>query len=500
MFWGLISVKAMLAVVALAIVPLVYFVIPDPLRHVPGPYHAKFSSLFINIICYFGIEGRVLRHYHQKYGKVMRIAPNSISISDPAAILDIYVTGGGFPKDSRYQNFDLGLLKTIFSSTDTAYRDVRAKAVAPLFSPAQLRAESGPEGVIGSCIAEFVTQLRGFKDARVKTDLLDLCARLSIDIVTGYLLGQRYGGLHESTQGEDAKLSANPFIHAIVAFSRFSYLPSRWFKLIYAVSQHLNTNEHIIESFMKLDQFINNVMKRTETADSTGSKKPNASFYQERLVSVHVSVEETAAQSKAIVFAGADSTAVMLTTILFHLIRNSSARARLQAEIRSDRREGHALEQLPFLRACIKEGLRVGMANPMCLTRVVPEGPGLQVGEGREGILLPVGTVVGCAAYNLHHDSDVFPNPFEFHPERWLDDGTDGGLKRPQMEKSMMPFGHGSRACIGKNLAMQQLHETVLAIFDSDVLEDAINCQDKIEMYEWFNGDIKGHQVNIRWR
>lgn len=84
---------------------------------------------------------------------------------------------------------------------------------------------------------------------------------------------------------------------------------------------------------------------------------------------------------------------------------------------------------MPFLRAVVKEGLRLGMANPTRLTRVVPKGQGLRVGD----FLLPPSTVVGCVAYNLHHDLDVFPDPFAFRPEGWLNDGTNHGLRRPGM-------------------------------------------------------------------
>ena len=67
------------------------------------------------------------------------------------------------------------------------------------------------------------------------------------------------------------------------------------------------------------------------------------------------------------------------------------------------------------------------------------------------------------------------------------------------MDKSMMPFGHGLRGCIGKNLALHQLNESLVAVVESGLLEGATTCQDKIEMYEWFNGDIKGHKIEIEW-
>lgn len=486
------SVHVLFALILISIVYRVHF---HPLSHVPGPIILKVSSLFLHIICYFGIEGRVLRYYHQKYKiKALRVAPNSVSISDSEAIHDIYVAEGGFLKDDRYRNFNLGPIVSIFSATDTAYRDVRSKAVAPLFSPKQMRAESGRGEVIGSCVAEFVSQLCELKAARIKTDILDLSARLSIDVVTGYLLGQRYGGLKENKhrtikerQLDDAKLSANPFIFAIVAFARFSLLPNSIFRLVYYMSQRLSASEQVTESFAKLDHFIKGIMESTVTAT-----KPY--YYHERLVQAGISYVEAAAQSKAIIFAGADSTAVMLATILFHLVQSVSARARLLCEIRSGRQQGVVL---PFLRAVVKEGLRLGMANPTRLTRVVPAlSPGLRVGD----ITIPPGFIVGCAAYNLHHDPNVFPDPFTFRPERWLDDGTDNGLRRLGMERSMIPFGAGLRACIGKNLAMHQLHETIRAVVESEVLEEARTCQKKIDMIEWFNGDVKGHRIDIEWR
>ncbi|KAI1452417.1 cytochrome P450 [Annulohypoxylon moriforme] len=491
--WSLIPLTA-IVLVLVAILHRLFF---HPLSHVPGPFLARFSSLYLHSICYLGIEATVLRQLHIKYKtKVLRVAPNSVSISDSEAVGEIYVRGGGFPKDDRYKNFNLGPIVSIFSSLDREYRDVRAKAVAPLFSPAQLRAESGPQGVIGGCIAEFVDQLRKSKEAGIGADLMDMCARLSIDVVTGYLLGQKYGGLQENAhlppqERQSHKLSANPFIFSIVAFSRFSLLPHRIFQFLYSTSQRLSTNDEVTESFLKLDRFTNNVLEGT-TAGEKVSEKPNGGYYHERLISqAGISRMEAAAQSQAVLFAGADSTAVMLATILFHLVQNGAARSRLLCEVRSDKPQ-----DMRFLRAVVKEGLRLGMANPTRMTRVVPKsGPGLRVGD----VLLSPGTIVGCAAYNLHHDPEVFPDPFTFRPERWLDDGTDRGLRRPGMEKSMIPFGVGSRACIGKNLAQQQLHDTVVAVIDSEVLEGARTCQERIEIIEWFNADIKGHHLDIKW-
>lgn len=56
-----------LLLLAVILVPVLYRLNCHPLRHVPGPLLARFSSLFLHTVCYLGIESRVLRFYHEKY-------------------------------------------------------------------------------------------------------------------------------------------------------------------------------------------------------------------------------------------------------------------------------------------------------------------------------------------------------------------------------------------------------------------------------------------------
>ena len=491
-------------VVAALLFPVIYRLFFHPIRHVPGPFYASISSLFLHTICFLGNESRVIRALHRRYRTpVLRIGPNTVSVADSSAINDIYVSKGGFPKDARYTNFNLGPIVSIFSAIDTDYRDRRAKAVLPLFAPARVRSACAPDKTIGQSIAQFRRQLQVYKTEKIPFDLVDICARLSIDVVTGYLLGEVYGGFAETAHlsikaQSEAKLSLNPFIFAIVGFSRFSLLPNWLFKQVYRLAARLTLNDEAIQSFQKLDTFTAKIMSRVDAKEDRAS----ISTYQSHLLNAGIPAGETAAQCKAIVFAGADSTAVMLSTILFHLIRNPDMRRTLAAEISARQKSSTGPidpESIPYLRGVVKEGLRLGMANPTRLTRVVPSSATLQVG----GHTLPPGTVVGCAAYTLHHNPEVFPEPFEFRPERWLERGQDEGLGRPSMEKSMMPFGMGGRACIGKNVSLKQLYETVLAVVSADpgkdLLEGARMQQNRIDIIEWFNGEIKGHHLDVDW-
>lgn len=503
--------------IAAAISFVFYRLYLHPLSHVPGPSLARISPAFHYAICYLGIEGRVLAHYHKIYRTpVLLIAPKAVSVSDGQALHQIYVAGGGLPKDARYQNFQINGHDTIFSARKASYRDRRAKAVLPLFGSGALRAASEDQGVLAQSVNKFVDRLEREKCGQSRShdalpsggrvDILDLCSRLSIDVVTGHLFSKTYGGLDEGDEinGQPVstanapparrhakKLSATPFVLAIVALSRFSLLPNRIFRLIFPLLiRYALSRDEVAESQRRVDDFVAGIMDVEASGTST---------YQSRLLSAGISRNEAMIQCKAIMFAGADSTAVKLATILFHLVQNPGVQQRLAEEISQSPANADP-QTLPYLRAVIREGLRLGMANPTRLTRAVSNsGSGMTV----SGFYLPPGTVVGAAAYVLHHNPAVYPEPFEFRPDRWLAvDGRDT-LEEPEMrrtrERDWFPFGLGSRACLGRSLATEQLFLAVKTVIERGVLDGGKTCEERIEIVEWFNAEIKGHELEIEW-
>lgn len=484
-----------------------------PLAHIPGPWFATVSPLFLYAICYLGVEGRVVLYYHQRYETtILRIAPDSVSISDGDALHQVYVAGGGLPKDSRYSNFRIEGHDTIFSAVDQDFRDRRAKAVLPLFAPARIQAAYERDGIMAPLVDKFLVRLKeGKTRPNAKVDILDLSSRLSIDILTAYLFHRTYGGLDEqphqpvitgvksrSMHRKYAnKLSATPFVLAIVAFSRFSLLPNWLFSLIFSslVGQVLS-NDEVNASLRTVSDFMDGVVDRPA---SQVNGNGNGETYQARLEQAGVSRAETLVQCKGIIFAGADSTAVLLATILFHLVRQPDIRTQLHNEIAAAGLDADP-QSIPYLRAVIREGLRLGMANPTRLTRIVPQSAtaGLTIAK----YTLPPGTKVGAAAYVFHHNPEVYPEPYTFRPERWLPDKNETPAAvqaRRVRDRDSFPFGIGSRACLGRNLANHQLYVVIRDVVQSGVLDGARTCKDKIEIIEWFNAEIKGHELEITW-
>ena len=68
------------------------------LRAVRGPFFAKFSNLWLLLQARQGKRYKSVDEAHKKYGKLVRIQPNHVSVADESAINEIYGHGNGFLK------------------------------------------------------------------------------------------------------------------------------------------------------------------------------------------------------------------------------------------------------------------------------------------------------------------------------------------------------------------------------------------------------------------
>jgi cytochrome P450 len=144
-----------------------------------------------------------------------------------------------------------------------------------------------------------------------------------------------------------------------------------------------------------------------------------------------MSDREVRDQLMTLLAAGHETTATALAWAFDLLFRAPEKLERLRAEVSADNgRE--------YLDAVIEETLRVRPVVPFI---------GRELREPAElgGYELPAGTVVMPAIYLAHTRADFYPDPYEFRPERFLEDAPD--------TFAWVPFGGGTRRCIGAAFA-----------------------------------------------
>lgn len=167
------------------------------------------------------------------------------------------------------------------------------------------------------------------------------------------------------------------------------------------------------------------------------------------------------------IFAGSDTTAISLRSIIYYLLKTPECKRRFVAEIDERKRQGKLsfpvtlteAEDMPYLQACMWEGLRLHPAVGMSLPRVVPE-EGIEI----DGRYLQPGTVVGVNPWVVHRDEHIFGEAVEeFRPERWLVDRE----KRGDMERFFFAFGSGARICLGRNISWMEMSKLVPTLFST---------------------------------
>lgn len=108
-----------------------------------------------------------------------------------------------------------------------------------------------------------------------------------------------------------------------------------------------------------------------------------------------------------------------------------------------------SIDALPLLAAVVTETLRRHGALPGPQPRVTPYNPATPTTlAGYTDI--PGGVRVSAQAYSLHRNAEVFPEPEEWRPERWLEADKNG-----ERSRWFWAFGSGGRGCIGRWFALQ---------------------------------------------
>ncbi|OJJ95119.1 hypothetical protein ASPACDRAFT_55439 [Aspergillus aculeatus ATCC 16872] len=146
--------------------------------------------------------------------------------------------------------------------------------------------------------------------------------------------------------------------------------------------------------------------------------------------------------------------------VVSHIIYALSLNQSFQAEVIADLdasgwpTDMSALEAIPRLVACVKEGIRWTGAAAAMLPRIVPRG-----GYSLAGKHLPGGTMISSSPIWYLRDETAFPDPERYRPSRWLvQEKTDTTSRR---DDYYIPFSKGASTCIGNHFASLELYLSV---------------------------------------
>jgi cytochrome P450 len=164
-----------------------------------------------------------------------------------------------------------------------------------------------------------------------------------------------------------------------------------------------------------------------------------------------MSKQELRDELMTLLVAGHETTASELAWALERLSRNPRVARRLMQEIDAGDEE--------YLMATVHETLRRRPVLPVAEPRLVKEP--VEIG----GVRYPTDVCLIANAYLVQHDPAIYPNPYEFRPERFLGE-TPGTY-------TWIPFGGGRRRCLGASFALLEMKVVLRAVLSRAELAPA---------------------------
>ena len=164
-----------------------------------------------------------------------------------------------------------------------------------------------------------------------------------------------------------------------------------------------------------------------------------------------------------LLFAGHETTATALSWALYWIHQKPEVRDQLLAELDrlGERPDPMSIFRLPYLGAVCNETLRIYPVVMLTFARATKSPIELM------GYDLKPGTVLYGCIYLIHQREDLYPEPKQFKPERFLE--------REFSPYEFMPFGGGARRCIGEALAQFEMKLVLATILSRSQLALADN-------------------------
>ncbi|XP_021716536.1 cytochrome P450 71A1-like [Chenopodium quinoa] len=408
---------------------------------------------------------RSIHELSKKYGPIIRLKFGSVpvvvgsSIEMAKLILKTHdVIFAGRPKTSAGKYTTYNYSDITWSQYGPYWRQARKMCLMELFSVKRL------ESFEYIRVEELNLVLNDIFNTNNKPTLLkDHLSTLSLNVISKMVLGKKYLERNNKEKmfitPEEFKMMLDELFLLNGVLNLGDWIPC----LKYIDVQGYVKRMKVLG--MKFDMFMEHVL------DEHNARRENEkeNWVPKDMVDVllqladdptlEVKLERVGVKafSQDLIAGGTESSAVTVEWAISELLKKPEVIAKATEEL--DRVIGKErwvkekdVPNLPYIRAIAKETMRLHPVAPMLVPRMAREHVKIK------GYDIPKGCVVFVNTFTIQRDPEVYENPDEFLPERFLGNNID--VKGRDFE--LLPFGSGRRMCPGYSLGLKVI-ETSLA-------------------------------------
>lgn len=405
----------------------------------------------------------VQRRFHAKYGRIFkeRLGPvTNVSIADPSLVEEVMRNEGKYPTRPPYdawllykkmRNKSTGIL----SAQGEEWRKIRTILNGKLLKPSHAQKYLAKLSTISEDLTDKIQVIRDQDDTdKTVPNILNLLYAWSIECMGHVLVDKEFGCLRKEMPPR-----MNEFVKAI---EDMMYTGHRL--MVFAnVHKMLNTKDwrmhvagwdKVIEVAKEIiDNKIEEIGARME---NNTFEMADTSFLEFLLSNKSLSEEEIYANTTEVLFSGVDTTSNTVAVALNLLAQNPDVQGKIRNEVDGiDSNGSFTLEDvksMSYIKAFTKELLRFYPIIPIN-ARVLTEDTKI------DGYLIPKNTIILLNTYTMCRDPNHFSNPDQFIPERWLRNEV-----REFSPFTSLPFGFGTRSCVGRRIAESMIYLTIANI------------------------------------
>ncbi|KAG0169201.1 hypothetical protein DFQ28_003911 [Apophysomyces sp. BC1034] len=422
-----------------------------PLSKLPGPFITRFIELPKLIYdnpsgtCYLYIK-----QLHDEYGPVIRTSPSNISVSKKEWIKQVLCTDD-LEKGPFYNIMQRDGVETLFSTRDVEFHKQRKRIMSPAFSNKYILSlepfMAEATKVLVNKLNTDIAKAEKNGDMAV-VDVWKAFQYLGLDIIGETAFGQSFNMV---------KNNSHAVPDAIEQLMKFAGLAVQYRSLgVFLSSPFVNKVLRFLKlgDDPKLREFLQSVIANRVAGKARDDilqiliNSQNAENVEDQLNS-----DEIINEVMLFLVAGSETTANTTGFVIIELLKHPHVFEKLRAEIDEiPLPEGEIfahdqLKDLPYLNAVISETMRYDPILGTGLERITTTDTILG-----DSLPVPKGIVITSNIYHAHHNPEYWPNADKFLPERWL----DGAYPEPDQD-AYYPFSTGSRICIGKQFAQQEI-------------------------------------------
>lgn len=474
---------------------------------------------------------------HARFGPVVRMGSNEVSINCyEGGIKQIY--GGGFEKHEWYprQFANFGVMN-MFSTVGHTPHAQKKRIMANIYSKSYIQGSAQVQANSHELLTKrFMPLLEDLAVSKSEVEIHEVNNAFTMDFMTAYQFGIQNST--NFTQDEAVRKKYLQLYHSRREWQWFSAeVPPLARQLLQAIGVSFYPNwihkaNEWLEEWSKnmcdaADAYLTALRNGPPTSFSVGNEPLVFKQYKTGLTSIrqkdslagfeiHPHLSEGMNFSRGLkgspdmvpddrtttlevysdmvdqLAAGHETSALALTYLYYELSRHPEMQDRLHQELRTlnpclkwppahdfTLPAAKDIEALPFLQALIQEALRLHAPIPGIQPRITPTvAGGVSLGppgSKNQFVGLPGNIRVSAMAYTLHKIPEVFPNPEEFVPDRWLPEYTSEA-QMVEMNRHFWAFGSGGRMCIGRHLATQEIKLIVAALY-TNYRTVIVNCE-----------------------